>query len=137
MKMKDTLHVNGTLGSENYLVELTTTKHTIKIDEPESIGGGDQYPNPAQYLLSALASCTAITIKMYANNKGWDTGTIHVDVKMKNVIVSGKSVNKIVKEVQFEENLDDSQIERLLIIGAKCPISKLLEQPVEMEFAKQ
>ncbi|MDB4286014.1 OsmC family protein [bacterium] len=135
--MKDTLHANGTLGSENYLMEIKTTNHTVMVDEPESIGGSNQYPNPAQYLLSALASCTAITIKMYADNKKWNVGKINVDVKMKNVIVSGKSVNKIVKEVQFEQNLDDSQIERLLIIGAKCPISKLLEQPVEMEFTKQ
>ena len=123
MKMKDTLHVMGTLGPENYLVELTTTRHTIKIDEPESLGGSDQYPNPAQYLLSALASCTAITIKMYANNKGW-------------VISSGKTRKTFVKAVQFENKLEDVQIERLLTVGSKCPISKLLEQPVNMEFEK-
>ena len=136
MKMKDTLHVMGTLGSENYLVELTTTRHTIKIDEPESLGGSDQYPNPAQYLLSALASCTAITIKMYANNKGWDVGEIHVDVKIKDVISSGKTRKTIVKAVEFENKLEDVQIEQLLTIGSKCPISKLLEQPVNMEFEK-
>ena len=67
--MKDTLHANGTLGAENYLMEIKTTKHTVMVDEPESIGGSDQYPNPAQYVLSALASCTAITIKMYAITK--------------------------------------------------------------------
>ena len=104
MKMKDTLHVMGTLGSENYLVELTTTRHTIKIDEPESLGGSDQYPNPAQYLLSALASCTAITIKMYANNKGWDVGEIHVDVKMKDVISSGKTRTQILVKLDLRSS---------------------------------
>ena len=39
MKMKDTLHANGTLGAENYLMEIKTTKHTVMVDEPESIGG--------------------------------------------------------------------------------------------------
>jgi len=134
--MKDTLHANGTLGSENYLMEIKTTNHTVMVDEPESIGGSNQYPNPAQYLLSALASCTAITIKMYADNKKWNVGEINVDVKMKEVISSGKTIKKIVKAVQFENPLEDDQIERLLTIGSKCPISKLLEQPIEMEFQK-
>ena len=134
--MKDTLHVNGTLGSENYLMEIKTTNHTVMVDEPESIGGSNKYPNPAQYLLSALASCTAITIKMYADNKKWNVGEINVDVKMKEVISSGKTIKKIVKAVQFENPLEDDQIERLLTIGSKCPISKLLEQPIEMEFQK-
>ena len=134
--MKDTLNVKGFLGDKNYLVELTTTNHTIMVDEPESLGGSDSYPNPAQYLLSALASCTAITIKMYANNKGWDVGKISVDVKLKEKFVDGKRVKKMVKSVLFENQLESSQIDRLLIIGSKCPISKLLEQPVEMEFEK-
>jgi len=134
--MKDTLHVNGKLGSENYLMEIKTTNHTVMVDEPISIGGSDQYPNPAQYLLSALASCTAITIKMYTDNKGWNVGEINVDVKMKEAISSGKPRKKIVKAVQFENPLKDEQIERLLTIGSKCPISKLLEQPVNMEFEK-
>ena len=134
--MKDTLHANGTLGSENYLMKIKTTNHTVMVDEPESIGGSNQYPNPAQYLLSALASCTAITIKMYANNKKWNVGEINVDVKMKEVISSGKTIKKIMKAVQFENPLEDDQIERLLTIGSKCPISKLLEQPIKMEFEK-
>ncbi len=68
--MKDTLHENGILGTENYFMEIKATKHTVMVDELKSIGGSDQYPNPAQYVLSELAACTAITMKMYANNKG-------------------------------------------------------------------
>ena len=73
---------------------------------------------------------------MYANNKGWNVGKINVDVKMKEVITSGKPRKTIVKAVQFENPLEIEQIERLLTIGSKCPISKLLEQPVDMEFEK-
>jgi|TARA_B110000902_G_scaffold224244_1_gene261568 putative redox protein len=134
--MKDTLHANGTLGSENYLMEIKTTNHTVMVDEPKSIGGSDQYPNPAQYLLSALASCTAITIKMYADKKGWNVGEINVDVKMKEVVSTGQPRKTIVKAVQFENHLKDEQIDRLLTIGSTCPISKLLEQPVNMELKK-
>ncbi len=132
--MKDTLYANGNLGEKNYLVEIKTTNHTIMVDEPISIGGSDSFPNPAQYLLSALASCTAITIKMYAVNKGWDVGNINVDVKLKEVLSAGKPIKKMIKSVQFEKHLEDSQVQRLLTIGSKCPISKLLEEPVEMEF---
>ena len=132
--MKDTLHVNGWLGADNYLMEIKTTSHTVMIDEPESVGGGDLHPNPPQYLLSALASCTAITIKMYANNKGWEVGNIDIDVKMKVVQSKGKSIKKIIKAVKFEKSIDESQVQRLLQIGSKCPISKLLEEPVEMAF---
>jgi putative redox protein len=132
--MKETLHAKGTLGNENYLMEIKTTKHTVMVDEPESIGGADRYPNPAQYLLSALASCTAITIKMYANQKDWDVGSIHVDVKLKSVNLETGTTKKMVKTVQFEKSLDESKIERLLTIASKCPISKLLEGPVQMEF---
>jgi putative redox protein len=71
---------------------------------------------------------------MYANNEGWDVGNIDVDVKLKDVLSEGKSIKKMVKAVRFEKRLDDSQVERLLAIGSKCPISKLLEQPIEMEF---
>jgi putative redox protein len=130
--MKDTLHVNGRLGPDNYLMEIKTTNHKVIVDEPESVGGGDLHPNPPQYLLSALASCTAITIKMYAKNKGWEVGNIDVDVKMKVVQSEGKSIKKITKAVKFEKSIDESQVARLLHIGSKCPISKLLEEPVEM-----
>lgn len=132
--MKETLHVSGTLGEDNYLMKLKTTNHTVFVDEPESVGGADLHPNPPQYLLSALASCTAITIKMYAKNKGWDVGNIDVDVKMKAVQSEGKSIKKIIKAIVFENSLDKSQVQRLLQIGSKCPISKLLEEPVDMEF---
>ena len=109
--MKDTLHVNGTLSDENFLVEIITKNHTIKVDEPVSIGGSDRYPNPPQYLLSALASCTAITIKMYAVNKGWNVGNINVDVKLTEVLSEGKPIKKIIKAVQFENHLEDSQVQ--------------------------
>ena len=55
---------------------------------------------------------------------------------MKEQLIEGKRVKKIVKGIQFENQLETSQVERLLLIGSKCPISKLLEQPVEMEFEK-
>ncbi|MDG1476650.1 MAG: OsmC family protein [Vicingaceae bacterium] len=129
------MEVTCSLGEQNYLAEITANDHQIKVDEPISVGGQNTYPNPTQYLLASLASCTAITMKMYADRKGWNLGNIEVNAKLKEVIdKDGKSYKKIVKYVHFEVNIDDKQKQRLLSIGSKCPISKLIEQPTVMEI---
>jgi putative redox protein len=56
---------------------------------------------------------------------------------LKEVLSSGQTIKKLVKAVHFENPLEDAQIDRLLTIGSKCPISKLLEQPLEMEFERE
>ena len=128
------MNVNCSLGDHNYLAEVKADDHLIKVDEPIKMGGADRHPNPIQYFLASLASCTAITIKMYAQNKGWETGNINVSVKMKDVLSEDKLYKKITKTVQFEKSLDNEQKKRLLHIGEKCPISKLLAHPVIIEI---
>ena len=54
--------------------------HTLVVDEPADRGGTDTGPRPTQLLAASLAGCTAITIEMYAERKGWDVGAIEVDV---------------------------------------------------------
>ena len=130
----EALEVTCTLGDNNFLAEVKTIDHTVVVDEPISVGGQNSYPNPKQYLLASLVSCTAITIRLYANNKGWKTGRIEVKAQFKEVVKQNKISKKIVKSVHFENNLDDKQKQRLLMIGSKCPISKLIEQPIEMDF---
>ncbi len=56
--------------------------HRMVIDEPEVSGGGNEGPSPTRTLAAALAACTAITIEMYADRKGWDVGALQVDVEM-------------------------------------------------------
>lgn len=130
----EVLEVACTLGDNNFLTEVKTKDHTVMVDEPISVGGQNSSPNPKQYLLASLVSCTAITIRLYANNKGWETGHIEVTAQFKEVIEQNKTIKKIVKSVHFEKNLSEKQKQRLLLIGSKCPISKLLEQPIEMNF---
>ena len=54
--------------------------HTLLVDEPPAVGGSDSGPRPTQLLAASLASCTAITVEMYAERKGWDVGSIEVEV---------------------------------------------------------
>ena len=124
--------VSCKLGDQDYLTHVEGNHHTFSLDEPTEIGGGDLAANPTQHLLGSLVACTAITVKMYAKRKGWDTGEIKVSAELKEVLKSDGVHQKIVKEIEFGNELDQNQIERLLIIAEKCPISKLLKQPIEM-----
>ena len=55
--------------------------HSLVTDEPESVGGTDTGPSPTRLLATSLAACTAITVEMYANRKGWNVGELEVDVE--------------------------------------------------------
>src|SRR5689334_16567055 len=74
-------HVTTTSG-EGLVQSIHAGKHTLVCDEPPANGGKDTGPAPYQYVLSGLASCTAITLKMYAARKTWDLGTLTVKAKL-------------------------------------------------------
>src|ERR1041384_2088279 len=61
--------------------EVTIRQHELTADEPSEQGGDDEGPSPQELLAASLASCTAITMEMYANRKGWDVGEVVVDVE--------------------------------------------------------
>jgi putative redox protein len=63
---------------KGYEHEVEIREHRLIVDEPEDNGGGDQGPTPTELLAASLASCTAITIEMYADRKGWDLGEVEV-----------------------------------------------------------
>ena len=132
--MSSKTSVTCNLSHPKYLTSIKAKKHEFNVDEPVEYGGEDTAPKPTEYLLGALAACTAITMKMYAERKEWEIGEINVAVDLKKEDNSG--VNTITKCISFQQELSDDKIERLLKIGEKCPISKLLAQPVEMELTK-
>ena len=122
-----------TLGNENYNAQISSNEHEFYVDEPEAVGGKNTAASPTQHLLGALASCTAITMKMYAQRKEWQVGEIKVGAQLKEVLSAEGKRSKIVKTVSFENELTDKEeTKRLLLIGEKCPVSKLLSQPIEM-----
>ena len=103
-------------------------KHSLVSDEPEDHGGGDSGPSPQELLAASLASCTAITIEMYANRKGWDIGDIGVDVDYEPA--QRGSFTRFKMTVQLPKELPEDQRERLMQIGAKCPVHRTLEGEV-------
>lgn len=103
--------------------------HTILADEPESAGGSDEGPNPVEILAASLASCTAITVEMYADRKDWDLGEFQVDVE-----ASGEGIvpERFEVTLRLGCELDDDQLERLREIAAKCPVHRALSAGSEV-----
>ena len=105
--------------------------HTLVADEPEDEGGDDAGPSPQELLAASLASCTAITMEMYAKRKGWDVGDVAVDVEYEPA--QRGSPTRFRMTVNFPKEVPEEQRERLMQIGAKCPVHRVLEGEVMFE----
>jgi putative redox protein len=119
-------HEDGKLGQS---VEIRD--HSVIADEPKEHGGDDSGPSPQELLAASLASCTAITMEMYAQRKGWDPGdlAVHVDYEP----AQRGSPTRFRMVVDFPKELPEEQRERLMQIGAKCPVHRVLEGEVMFE----
>jgi putative redox protein len=116
-------------GSLQHNVEVR--EHTVVADEPEDHGGDDAGPSPQELLAASLASCTAITIVMYADRKGWDIGEISVDVDYEPA--QRGSPTRFKMAVNLPKELPEEQRDRLMQIGCKCPVHRVLEGEVMFE----
>ena len=96
--------------------------HRIHSDEEAAKGGDDTGATPHELLLAALGSCTAMTLKLYAERKGWPLRDVHVTLNG----VSGEGAYIISREVAIDGDLDVEQRQRLLEIADKCPVHRTL-----------
>ncbi|MCI0442924.1 OsmC family protein, partial [bacterium] len=102
--MDDSISIaTATIGSDVYKTELVARKHVIIADEPESNGGKDLGPQPGDFIRMGLASCTAITLRMFANRKNMDVHQIKVSVS------NWPTIDKTVyhTEIQITGNISD------------------------------
>jgi len=102
--------------------------HQITVDEPHTAGGEDTGPDPRELLAVSLASCTAITMEMYAARKGWDIGHVEVDVEYSPAERGCPTKFELV--MRLPEELPEDQVERLRVIAAKCPVHRALDGEV-------
>ena len=116
-------------GTLSHAVEIR--EHTVTADEPKDQGGEDTGPSPQELLAASLASCTAITMEMYAQRKGWELGDVSVDVDYEPAQRGSPTRFRMV--VNFPKELPEEQRERLMQIGAKCPVHRVLEGEVMFE----
>jgi putative redox protein len=116
---------------EGFTHTVSVRGHELTVDEPEDHGGNDDGPNPQEMLAVSLASCTAITIEMYAKRKGWDIGEVTIDVDYEPAQRGSPTKFKMIMHLPKE--LPEEQRERLEQIAAKCPVHRTLEGEVMFE----
>jgi putative redox protein len=111
--------------------DVSIRDHRLTADEPPDHGGDDSGPSPQELLAASLASCTAITMEMYAERKGWEVGEVVVDVDYEPA--QRGSPTRFVMQVQLPKELSEEQRDRLMQIAAKCPVHRALEGEVMFE----
>lgn len=124
-----------------YRTEIQAGRHALTGDEPEDVGGDDAGPTPYDLLLSALGSCTGMTLRMYADRKEWSLDEavvrlshdkIHAE-DCKDCETDAGRVDRITREIDVRGDLTDAQRERLLEIANKCPVRRTLESEVSVQ----
>lgn len=113
-------------------------RHTVKVgrhdliaDEPEDAGGDDAGPSPQELLAASLATCTAITMEMYATRKGWNVDGMTVDCRYSPAERGSPTRFELV--MKMPAHLSEEQVERLQVIAAKCPVHRTLEGEVAFD----
>jgi putative redox protein len=130
------------LGSDGFTTEISAGDHVFLADEPEEVGGNNMGPSPYQLLNASLGSCTAMTLKMYAERKSWPLEKVTVSLRNSKLHVEDSShpegkkskVEVFKRRILLEGDLDEAQRERLLEIANKCPVHRTLtESDVKVE----
>lgn len=111
--------------------EIDVGGHTVLVDEPVERGGDDEGPSPQELLAASLASCTAVTMEMYAKRKGWDIGEVEVEAEYVPAERGAPTHFRVV--LRLPGHLSEEQIERLAVIAAKCPVHRTLAGEVTFD----
>lgn len=98
--------------------------HTFTVDEPPEVGGSDTAASPLELLAAALGACTASTIELYAERKGWDVGAVEVDVDLAPPRAGERARFDVT--LRLPAVVDPERLERLEEIGRKCPVRRTL-----------
>ena len=117
-------------GEKGYAQAVRAGRHSWTSDEPVDRGGGDTGPSPVALYASALGACTAITLRMYAERKGWELGRMRVRCTL---FRREEARWRIEREIAFGAPLSDEQKAKLLEIASRTPVTKLVKEGAELE----
>lgn len=121
-----------------YRTAIEIGHHTVFADEKISDGGTDTAPTPLEIFLGTLGACIAVTVRAYAQRKNWALDDVVVELAMQRFKGNdypdhegdAPFVHEIVEKVEFKGALSEEQITRLHEIASKCPVRRVLENPV-------
>ncbi len=122
------VQVEATIGTDNYPVSIVAGRHRLVGDEPPSNGGSDAGPEPYALLCASLAACTIITLRMYAERKQWTVRRVDAVVRF----VREGDVEKMVRTIRVDGDVDAEQRARLVEIAGKTPVTKTLKRSMEI-----
>ena len=128
------------IGTDKYTTEVKVGKHNLLADEPASVGGKDLGPTPYDLLMAAVGTCTAITLRMYADRKQWPVESIDVHLDHMKIHTSdcedcdnpSARIDHIEKSIEIKGDLDEKQKERMLMIADKCPVHRTIQGEVKI-----
>jgi putative redox protein len=126
--------ISARTGAEGFATEIRAGRHRLMADEPTSVGGTDLGPTPFDLLVAALGSCTSMTLRMYADRKGWPLEAAVVRLKHDKLHASECAecvsregmLDRIEREIELQGPLDPDQRQRLLQIAERCPVHRTL-----------
>jgi putative redox protein len=126
-------------GSGTYTQQITLGHHQLVADEPQPIGD-DAGPTPYDLLLAALGSCTSMTVRMYADRKGWPLEAVRVTLRHSRIHAEDCAtcettkgwIDHIDRGIELAGELDESQRDRLLQIADRCPVHQTLTSEVDI-----
>jgi putative redox protein len=132
--------ITARTGLGGFLTEILANRHSLLADEPATAGGTDQGPTPFDLLVAALGACTSMTLRMYADRKGWPLEAATVRLKHEKIHaaeceaceIKEGMLDRIEREIEIEGALDADQKQRLLQIADRCPVHKTLTSEVEI-----
>ncbi|MEX2150412.1 MAG: OsmC family protein [Steroidobacteraceae bacterium] len=117
----------------DYAQSVTTGGFELLSDEPVAAGGGNAGPAPYGLVLAGLGSCTAITLKMYADRKGWDIGTMQVSLTLEQDAAGSIHIARM---LATDVALEDAQWDKLIEIAGKTPVTKTLQAGATITAAR-
>ncbi len=127
MKYKLEKPVQGSIGTKKYQCTIEWRNGKFFSDEPPAIGGEDTGPDPYTLVLSSLASCKLITLRMYIDRKGWEIDQIAISVNLYQETKNELTTTIIDCDILFLSPVSDEQKLKLLEIAKNCPVSKILQ----------
>ncbi len=122
-------HATGRIDTDKYKTDIATGHHALVADEGPELGGRDLGPAPYDLLISALAACTVITLRMYADRKEWPVSAVHADVHFRRDDAKVESIDRVLR---IEGAVDDEQKKRMADIAERTPVTLTLKRSLEI-----
>jgi len=109
--------------------------HAMLADEPHDKGGDDLGPPPYDFVAMSLATCTAMTLRLYAKHKGFDLGSVQVKVKAKKRknTETGEEELLLTRSILCADQCEEERLQKLNEIANKCPVHKSLQGTIAIE----